>query len=40
MAHPEKYHISHAFKVGDYNIGLTDNVLTIPLYLAFLLTER
>jgi predicted AAA+ superfamily ATPase len=40
MAHYEKYHISQAFKLGDYNIGQTDNVLTLPLYMAFLLTAR
>ena len=40
MAHYEKYHISQAFKLGDYNVGQTGNVLTLPLYMAFLLTAR
>ena len=40
MAHYEKYHISQAFKLGDYNVGQTDNILTLPLYMAFLLTAR
>jgi len=35
----DKYHIDGALKVGDYNIGRNDNLLTIPMYLAFLLTE-
>ncbi|MBR1426106.1 MAG: ATP-binding protein [Paludibacteraceae bacterium] len=38
MAHPEKYHISQAFKLGDYNVGKSNNVVTLPLYMAFLLT--
>lgn len=39
MNHPEKYHVSQAIKMGDYNVGRTDALLTIPLYMAFLLTE-
>ncbi len=39
MAHTEKYHVFQALKLGDYNVGQTDNVLTLPLYMAFLLTE-
>ncbi|MCC8130832.1 MAG: ATP-binding protein [Oscillospiraceae bacterium] len=37
LNHPEKYHVNHAIKLGDYNVGLSDNVLTLPLYMAFLL---
>ena len=33
----DKYHIDHAIKLGDYNIGRADQVLTLPMYLAFLL---
>ena len=40
LRHPEKYHVSHAIKLGDYNIGRTDQLLTLPLYMSFLLTER
>ena len=37
LRHPEKYHVSHAIKLGDYNIGRNDQILTLPLYMAFLL---
>ena len=39
MKHPEKYHIEQAIKLGDYNVGRNGNVLTLPLYMAFLLRE-
>jgi len=37
LQHPEKYHVYHAIKLGDYNIGNNEQVLTLPLYMAFLL---
>ena len=39
LKHPEKYHVNQAIKLGDYNVGRNQNVLTIPLYMAFLLTD-
>lgn len=39
LQHPEKYHVRNAIKLGDYNVGRNDQILTLPLYLAFLLTE-
>ena len=39
MKHPEHYHIYHALKVGDYNVGRQGAVLTLPFYMMFLLTE-
>ncbi|MDY6105929.1 MAG: DUF4143 domain-containing protein, partial [Candidatus Limisoma sp.] len=39
LKHPEKYHVNLAIKFGDYNIGRKDNLLTLPTYMAFLLTE-
>lgn len=39
LAHPEKYHVSGAVKLGEYNVGRNDKILTIPLYMGFLLTE-
>ena len=39
MNHPEKYHVSQAIKVGDYNIGFANGVLTLPFYLGFLLVD-
>lgn len=39
LAHPEKYHVNSAIKLGDYNVGKSGEILTLPLYMAFLLTE-
>lgn len=39
LSHPEKYHVHHAIKLGDYNIGRAGNILTLPMYCAFLLKE-
>ena len=35
----EKYHITSAIKLGNYNIGRMNNILTLPLYMAFLLKQ-
>ena len=37
LHHPEKYHVYHAIKLGDYNVGRNGQILTLPLYMAFLL---
>lgn len=37
LNHPEKYHVFNAIKLGDYNIGRTGQLLTLPMYMAFLL---
>ena len=37
LHHPEKYHVYHAIKLGDYNVGHNGQILTLPLYMAFLL---
>lgn len=39
LNHPEKYHITSAIKLGDYNIGRKERLLTMPLYMTFLLTR-
>ncbi|MBR4829379.1 MAG: ATP-binding protein [Muribaculaceae bacterium] len=39
LKHPEHYHVNHALKVGDYNVGREGPLLTLPLYMTFLLTE-
>lgn len=39
LSHPEKYHIRNAIKLGDYNVGEKDGILTLPSYMAFLLTD-
>ena len=40
LKHPEKYHVYSALKLGDYNVGRREQLLTLPLYMGFLLTER
>ena len=40
LNHPEKYHVHHAIKLGDYNVGRSGSMLTLPLYMAFLLREN
>lgn len=40
LKHPEKYHVESAIKLADLNIGRTGEILTLPHYLAFLLTQR
>ena len=40
LRHPEKYHVHHAIKLGDYNVGRNAQILTLPLYMAFLLTNN
>ena len=37
LRNEDKYHITQAIKLGDYNIGRNDYLLTLPMYLAFLL---
>lgn len=32
LAHPEKYGVTRCIKFGDYNIGGTDSIVTVPLY--------
>lgn len=40
LRHPEKYHVSRLVKLGDYNVGQSEQIMTLPLYMAFLLKER
>lgn len=37
LKHPEKYHVFHALKFGDYNVGRDSAILTLPFYMAFLI---
>ena len=39
LQHPDKYHVYQAIMLGDYNIGEKDGILTLPIYMAFLLRE-
>ncbi|MDD6739626.1 MAG: hypothetical protein PUD96_06405 [Coriobacteriaceae bacterium] len=40
LKHPERYHETKAMKLSDLNVGRSGPVLTLPLCMAFLLTER
>ena len=37
LKHPEKYHVNRAIKLGDYNVGRNEQILTLLTYIAFLL---
>ena len=39
LKNKDTYHVNHAFKLGNYNIGREGAVLTIPLYMGFLLKD-
>ncbi|MBO5130221.1 MAG: hypothetical protein J6B95_07750 [Oscillospiraceae bacterium] len=39
LRHPGKYRVYHAIKLGDYNVGRNEQLLTLPLYMAFLLNN-
>ena len=39
LKHPEKYHVNQVIKLGDYNVGRSEKILTLPAYMAFLLTS-
>lgn len=39
LSHPEKYKVEGAIKLGDYNVGRNEKILTIPTYMGFLLNE-
>ncbi len=34
------YHVKNAIKLGQYNVGREGNILTIPLYMGFLIKDR
>lgn len=39
LKHPEKYHVDQIIKLGDYNVGRSEGILTLPSYMGFLLRE-
>ena len=39
MKNKDIYHIDYAIKLGNYNVGEENNILTLPLYMGFLLSE-
>lgn len=40
MKNQSIYHVEQAIKLGDYNVGEENNILTLPLYMGFLLDEN
>ena len=34
------YHLNNAIKLGQYNVGREDEILTIPLYMGFLIKDK
>lgn len=34
------YHVNNAIKLGQYNVGREGNVLTLPLYMGFLINDK
>ena len=34
------YHINNAIKLGKYNVGREEEVLTVPLYMGFLIKDK
>jgi len=39
LSNYDKYHVMHAIKLGDYNVGRDGKLLTLPMYMGFLLTD-
>lgn len=39
LKNKEVYHVDSAIKLGDYNVGEENNILTLPLYMGFLLNK-
>lgn len=40
LKNKDVYHVYNAFKLGQYNVGREGEVLTIPLYMGFLIKEQ
>lgn len=40
LKNKDKYHIKYAIKLGQYNVGREGDVLTIPLYMGFLIEDK
>ena len=39
LKNKDVYHVNHAIKLGKYNVGREEEVLTIPLYMGFLVKD-
>lgn len=40
LKNKDVYHVNHAIKLGQYNVGREGEVLTIPLYMGFLIEDQ
>lgn len=40
LKNKDVYHVNKAIKLGQYNVGRNEEVLTIPLYMGFLIEDR
>lgn len=40
LKNKEKYHVNSAIKLGQYNVGREGEILTIPIYMGFLVKDR
>jgi hypothetical protein len=40
LKNKDVYHVNHAIKLGQYNVGRSGEMLTIPLYMGFLISDK
>lgn len=40
LKNKDVYHVKNAIKLGQYNVGREGDILTIPLYMGFLVEDR
>lgn len=40
LKNKDVYHVNNAIKLGQYNVGRAGEVLTIPLYMGFLISDN
>ena len=40
LKNKDVYHVNNAIKLGTYNVGRENEVLTIPLYMGFLIKDN
>lgn len=40
LKNKDVYHVNNAIKLGQYNVGREGEILTIPLYMGFLVEDK
>ena len=40
LKNKDVYHVKNAIKLGQYNVGREGDILTIPLYMGFLVEDK